>query len=469
MYKIYIADYLMPLAPEKISYKIKNKNSTVDLLNGSEINIPKKPGLTDISFELRLPGVKYPFAQYEGDRFRHPTRYLNLFQTIKNKGLPCILDITREDDNGRQLYATDVLTSNSSIVRVGPGGKAPEGLSPGTLVVTAGGIWRIKSVNADGTYNSEKVAECVSVNADGKAPKGLSVGTYVITAGGLYKITEVKPDGTYTSEKVSEDLASVLSESTSDSMKVTLEDYTITDSANDGTDLIVSLSFKLWQDYSTLYVVEENGKMVAKPAGYIGTIATVPDTYVTKSGDTLEAIAKKYLGDATLASHLYDLNKDVIEYEVQKQKEPENLSKVKAVRVSADGKAPKGLSLETFVLTAGGLYRIMAIRSDGSYNSVKLRGKLVDAGADGKAPAGLAPGDYVATEGGLYCINAVKEDGTYESIRVVKKIHKIVQTESSVNGAYLVPGTVLKLKYIAEEYYEGVQVDRLSDIDKVVE
>jgi len=468
MYKIYIADYLMPIAPEKITYKIKNKNSTADLLNGSEINIPKKPGLTDISFELRLPGVKYPFANFEGGRFRHPTRYIDLFQQIKSKGLPLIIDIVREDDNGNQVYATSTLTNNSSIVRAGEDGKAPEGLEPGTLVITSGGVWRISSVNADGSYNSSKVAECVNVNPDGKAPAGLSAGTYVITAGGLYRITEVRSDGSYASEKVSEDMASVQTETTSDSIKVTLEDYTITDDAGEGSDIMVSLTFRMWQDYSTLYVVEENGKMVAKSAGSLSTISAVPDTYTTKEGDTLESIAKTYLGDSSLASDLYALNKDVIEYAVKEQQSEENLANVKAVRVSSDGSAPKGLSVNTLVLTAGGVYRITAVREDGSYTSAKTGGDLVDAGPDGRAPSGLSVGDWVATEGGLYSITAVNDDGTYESTRVVDRIDKIVQTAGSVRGSYLVPGIVLKLRYISEEYYEGVRVDRLADLNGVV-
>ena len=464
MYKVYIADYLMPIAPEKITYKVKNKNSTIDLLNGSEVNIPKKPGLTDISFELRLPGAKYPFANFEGDRYRHPTRYINLFESIKSKGLPCILDITREDDNGNQLYATEVLTTNSSIVRVGADGKAPEGLSAGTLVITAGGVWRINSVNSDGSYNSEKVAESVNVNPDGKAPSGLSTGTYVITAGGLYKITGVNEDGSYESEKVSEDYANVQSESTSDSVKVTLENYTITDDAADGTDIMVSLNFKMWQDYSTLYIVEENGKMVAKSAGSLSTISAIPDTYTTKEGDTLESIAKTYLGDSSLASDLYSLNKDVIEAAIKEQKSAENLANVKAVRVSSDGKAPSGLSAGTYVVTAGGLYQITAVLSDGSYKSERV-GECVDVGTDGSAPSGLSVGTYVATAGGLYQITAVKSDGTYESKKVVDEIVKIVSASSSVFGSFLVAGITLKLKYIAEEYYEGVQVDRLAEVD----
>lgn len=46
-------------------------------------------------------------------------------------------------------------------------------------------------------------AKRVKVNPDGKAPKGLSVGTIVETAGGDYEIIDVNPDGSYKSKKVS--------------------------------------------------------------------------------------------------------------------------------------------------------------------------------------------------------------------------------------------------------------------------
>lgn len=313
MYQIRIANTLMPLAPEKISYKIKNRNETKVLIDGSEITVPKRPGLTEISFKLRLPGKRLPFAIYEYDRFKNPLRYLDLFQQLKTKGQPFLLDIARINDLGTPLYNSAAITSSSSIVKVQTNGQAPPGLAVGTLVVTAGGIWKISAVNNDGSYQSNKVAECVNVQANGKAPSGLSAGTYVITAGGLYRITAVKSDGSYESVKVSDDMVSVLNESTSDSSKVTLEDYTIDDSAEDGDDIMVNLTFRLWQEYATQYVDIQNGKKVVKSVGSIATTTNIPDSYVIQPGDTLTAIAKKFFGNSAYWTEIYALNKDTIE------------------------------------------------------------------------------------------------------------------------------------------------------------
>ena len=52
---------LLPVTPEKISYKIKNNNKTIDLMNGSSINVLRQPGLTEISFKALIPCRKYPY------------------------------------------------------------------------------------------------------------------------------------------------------------------------------------------------------------------------------------------------------------------------------------------------------------------------------------------------------------------------------------------------------------------------
>lgn len=82
MYHLYINNVLMPVTPGKITTKIKNRNKTVELACGGEINILKAPGLTEISFDLLLPSVEYPFAQYENG-FKSPDYYLQLIESLK--------------------------------------------------------------------------------------------------------------------------------------------------------------------------------------------------------------------------------------------------------------------------------------------------------------------------------------------------------------------------------------------------
>lgn len=87
MYYFYIDNILMPVPPEKLSVKIKNRNTTVDLISGGEINIPRTPGLTEISFELLLPVCEYPFALYENG-FKSPDYFIGLFEKLKVQRQP---------------------------------------------------------------------------------------------------------------------------------------------------------------------------------------------------------------------------------------------------------------------------------------------------------------------------------------------------------------------------------------------
>lgn len=61
---MYLGKLRFPIAPPKLTVKIKGQNKTVNLIDGTEINLLKKPGLSEVSFEARFPSYKYPFACY---------------------------------------------------------------------------------------------------------------------------------------------------------------------------------------------------------------------------------------------------------------------------------------------------------------------------------------------------------------------------------------------------------------------
>ena len=84
MYKFYLGGVLFPIAPEKVTTKIENKNITADLLAGGEVSIPKKPGLTEFSFDVLLPNNRYPFAIYK-DKYRNAKYYLDKLEAWKKK------------------------------------------------------------------------------------------------------------------------------------------------------------------------------------------------------------------------------------------------------------------------------------------------------------------------------------------------------------------------------------------------
>lgn len=99
----------------------------------------------------------------------------------------------------------------------------------------------------------------------------------------------------------------------STNLKVSIEDYEITEDADSlGRDIKISLKLKEYKDKSNLlmqviglvngvyqYVTNESRE----------SNKTTPKTYTVKNGDTLYSIAKKQLGDGSYTSKLQELNK----------------------------------------------------------------------------------------------------------------------------------------------------------------
>ena len=205
-YTMYLGGVLMPITPSKVKVKINNQNDTLTLINGEEINILKEPGLTDVSFDLLLPQVSYPFTNGGAQSADY---YLSLFERLKTSKEPFQFILNRSMPSGRRLFYTN-----------------------------------------------------------------LTVG---------------------------------------------MEDYQITDDAEEGFDITVTVSLKQYRHYGTKTV-----KVQPAPAPAETPTATVEQpqretsqapqqtTYTVKSGDCLWNIAKKYLGDGSRYNEIYNLNKDKI-------------------------------------------------------------------------------------------------------------------------------------------------------------
>ena len=102
-------------------------------------------------------------------------------------------------------------------------------------------------------------------------------------------------------------------------LTVGLEDYQITDDAKEGFDIIVSIKLKQWRAYGTKTVTIKPAPAPTQPATATveeppreTTTAPKNTTYTVKSGDCLWNIAKKYLGDGSRYTEIYELNKDKI-------------------------------------------------------------------------------------------------------------------------------------------------------------
>ena len=99
-----------PFPPKKLELKISNQNKTYDLMNYSEINILKSPGLTSIEFDILLPNVKYPFATYKNN-FQNAKYFLGILENLKvNKSAFSIYSY-RKFPNGTGIFDTNIKVS----------------------------------------------------------------------------------------------------------------------------------------------------------------------------------------------------------------------------------------------------------------------------------------------------------------------------------------------------------------------
>lgn len=95
-------------------------------------------------------------------------------------------------------------------------------------------------------------------------------------------------------------------------LQVSLEGYTITESAENGFDVVFAVSLKQYKQYGTqsLSIQENNdGTLTAERKNTRTVTKEIPATYTVKSGDTLWNIAKKELGDGSKYQSIAEKNK----------------------------------------------------------------------------------------------------------------------------------------------------------------
>lgn len=109
-YSFFIDGVQFPVAPSKFSTKIKNKNTTITLINEGEVNLLKTTGLTELSFELLLPNTKYPFAVYP-DGFKPATFYTDKLKSLKGDKKPFKFLMNRMKPDGNLFSDTEMIVS----------------------------------------------------------------------------------------------------------------------------------------------------------------------------------------------------------------------------------------------------------------------------------------------------------------------------------------------------------------------
>ncbi|WP_182185572.1 hypothetical protein [Pectinatus frisingensis] len=124
-YYFFIDTMMLPVPPPKMSIKVNNKNKTINLINEGEVNIIKEAGLTEISFDARLPNSKYPFANYDTSlansltnsllgsnfTFKKADYFLDNFKTAKKSKNPVRLIISRMSPSYIMLFDTNMLVT----------------------------------------------------------------------------------------------------------------------------------------------------------------------------------------------------------------------------------------------------------------------------------------------------------------------------------------------------------------------
>ncbi len=202
-YRFYLGELLLPVPPESVQTKISNQNSTITLIDGTEYNFLKVPGLTEISFDFLLPAFKYPFAVYENG-FKDQKYFLDEIEKLKVSKKSFKFLVSREFPNGTGIYDTE--------------------------------------------------------------------------------------------------------------MNVSLEDYTIKESADNGFDLTISVSLKQYVERITETLdIASDGTATVENKREESTSAPSAEnqSYTVKSGDTLWALAKYYYGDGSKYSLIASANKDI--------------------------------------------------------------------------------------------------------------------------------------------------------------
>lgn len=99
-------------------------------------------------------------------------------------------------------------------------------------------------------------------------------------------------------------------------IKVSMEEYGITEDAKNGFDLMVKIKLKQWKEYGTKVVQlsfdEEGAKADIEQQRETTAAPEAGQTYTVKKGDCLWSIAKSLYGSGSKYSVIYDANKSVI-------------------------------------------------------------------------------------------------------------------------------------------------------------
>ena len=95
----------LPVTPGTLKIKVKNQNTTVNLINEGEVNLLKSPGLVEVQFEALLPRTRYPFVT---GKLREPSWYLHFLARLKTERRHFPFVVVRHQPDGAILDDTNL-------------------------------------------------------------------------------------------------------------------------------------------------------------------------------------------------------------------------------------------------------------------------------------------------------------------------------------------------------------------------
>ena len=288
-YNCYIGETLMPVTPSQLKISVKGKNSTLTLLNEGEISLLKLPGLTEISLPLSFPmlGGEKP-----------PTFYLGLLEKLKTEKKPTQFILIRNTPDGKPLFDTNIKVS---IEDYDIQENADDGLDVYVDV-------KLKQWRDYGTKTVKVQVQPVRVKAVSKVPAQTanapqnaapSVVSQKITKGDEVMIQSGAVYGGLTASRGKKVPAYCIGKW-----------YTVSQiAAHKGDEEALIKEIYSWVALKYLQKQGTAATTVVTKTERASDTAPKATAYTVQSGDTLWAIAKKFLGDGSRYSEILEANK----------------------------------------------------------------------------------------------------------------------------------------------------------------
>lgn len=166
---------LLPVTPSKLNVAISNQNSTVKLISDGEVNILKQAGLSSVDFDILLPNVQYPFAQYESG-FVLAGSFLEKIAELKTSKQPFQFIVTREKPSGTGLFNTNMKVSLESYT-------IKEDANNGIDVVVAIKLKQYKEFSTKVCTIENTTATVEQVRESSTSPAPASASSYTVVSG----------------------------------------------------------------------------------------------------------------------------------------------------------------------------------------------------------------------------------------------------------------------------------------------